>query len=150
MSEELEAQLPDEDADKNSVIEEELVEETSEDNVEVVEEAPQPDPDPTPPGPKRGSRRPSPTAREGYDFSNVTVTLSALVYHSTQRRSISVLAVQNRLAELGYPSAKADLGGWLSNGTKEALDEYQQSVGADSWADAVRELFSGTGATVTD
>lgn len=145
MSEELETQLPDEDVDKNSTIEEELAE-TSEENDEVAAEPAEPAP--TPPGPKRESRRPSPSAREGYDYSSVTVTLSALVYHATQRRSISVLAVQNRLAELGYPSAKADLGGWLSNGTKDALDEYQQSIGAESWADAVRSLFDGTGATV--
>lgn len=146
MSDELEAQLLDEGEDKNSVIEEtpaQLVEQTSEVDSEVADA-------PIRTSAKRGGRRPSPSNRTGYDYSNVTVVLSALVYHAPQRRSISVVAVQNRLAEMGYPSAKADLSGWLSNGTKDALNEYQQSVGADSWADAVRELFAGTGATVTD
>lgn len=143
MSEELETQLPDEDANKNSGIEEELAG-TSEESAEVAAEKP------LPPQPKRGPRKSSPAIPQVYDFSGVTVALSALVYHAPQRRSLSVLAVQNRLAELGYPSAKADLGGWLSNGTKDALDEYQQSIGAESWADAVRSLFDGTGATITD
>jgi hypothetical protein len=57
--------------------------------------------------------------------ADTRVELSKLIFESLyERNSRSVGLTQIRLIELGYMSAGADKRGWLSTGTKEALEAF--------------------------
>lgn len=83
---------------------------------------------------------------------DMSVSVSKLVYESLfERNSRSVGLVQIRLVELGYMTAGADRRGWLSAGTKEALEAYAKDNNIDSAynTDAVvRSLFHRTPVTI--
>lgn len=83
---------------------------------------------------------------------DMTVSVSKLVFESLfERNSRSVGLVQIRLVELGFMSAGADRRGWLSAGTKEALEEYAKSKsveGAYNSDAVVRSLFARTPVTI--
>ena len=84
---------------------------------------------------------------------DMSVSVSKLVFESLfERNSRSVGLTQIRLIELGYMSAGADRRGWLSAGTKEALEAYASDnkvAGAYNTDAVVRALFKGTPVTVT-
>lgn len=134
-----------------------VVEEESE-AVDVV-----PEPTPTPVSvakPKRKAEAPerwtsaTPAPSAPSAVGGVTVSLSALVYHARSRNSASVAAVQDRLTELGHADARADIRGWLSDGTVTALSAFQKASGLKVTGKADREtveaLMAGTGAVVAD
>lgn len=83
---------------------------------------------------------------------DMSVSVSKLVYESLfERNSRSVGLVQIRLVELGYMTAGADRRGWLSAGTKEALEAYAKDNKIESAynTDAVvRSLFAKTPVTI--
>lgn len=83
---------------------------------------------------------------------DMSVSVSKLVFESLfERNSRSVGLTQIRLIELGYMSAGSDRRGWLSAGTKEALEEYAKSKNLTEAynSDAViRSLFAKTPVTV--
>jgi hypothetical protein len=83
---------------------------------------------------------------------DMSVSVSKLVYESLfERNSRSVGLVQIRLIEKGYMSAGADRRGWLSAGTKEALEAYAKDNKIDAGynTDAVvRSLFAKTPVTI--
>jgi hypothetical protein len=84
---------------------------------------------------------------------DMSVSVSKLVYESLfERNSRSVGLVQIRLIEQGYMSAGSDRRGWLSAGTKEALEQYatdNKIEGAYNTDAVVRALFARTPVTVT-
>ena len=122
----------------------------------VVEPEPEPEPEPAPtPTPVsvgKPKRKPAPSTVPSA-VGAVTVSLSALVYQSRARNSASVSAVQDRLAELGYGDARADIRGWMSDGTVKALSDFQSASGLEvsgkATPETVEALMRGTGAIVT-
>lgn len=81
------------------------------------------------------------------------VRLSALVYNSNARNSVSVGLVQERLAELGFHEAKTDKYGWLSDGTMKSLADFAKtSVEKTNPQDAelIGKLFRGTQVTIAE
>lgn len=91
---------------------------------EVKVEEPKPAPKPEKPAPKA-----KPEVK--VDSDAVEVSLSALAYSQRKRRSLSVGLLQDRLAVLGYASAKSDLRGWFHDGTKAAIEKWQKDNGLD-------------------
>ena len=83
---------------------------------------------------------------------DMSVSVSKLVFESLfERNSRSVGLTQIRLIELGYMSAGSDRRGWLSAGTKEALEEYAKSKNlteAYNSDEVIRSLFAKTPVTV--
>lgn len=83
---------------------------------------------------------------------DMSVSVSKLVFESLfERNSRSVGLVQIRLVELGYMSAGSDRRGWLSAGTKEALEQYatdNKIEGAYNTDAVVRALFARTPVTI--
>lgn len=136
-------------------------EETSEEVVEVVVEIepeiePEPEiekPKPTPASisPKRGKAASADKPTES-KIEAVEVVLSALTYQASSRNSASVRVLQDRLAELGHGSVRRDRQGWLSDGTVEALREFQEQAGLDATGEAdqatVEAVLKGTKAKV--
>lgn len=143
-----EVELAKEDFGKNSeapveaeVIEEVVaVEEAPE--VEVVEVIEEPKPAAKQSKPQK-SAKPRPMATEGV----VEVDLAALVYSPRRRNSGSVAALQDRLAVLGYASARSDLRGWFHDGTKSALESWQKNCGLEATGECsegnAEALFAG-------
>ena len=84
---------------------------------------------------------------------DMTISISKLVYESLfERNSRSVGLTQIRLIELGYMSAGTDRRGWLSAGTKEALEQYAKDnniAGEYNTEAVVRALFARTPVTVS-
>ena len=78
----------------------------------------------------------------------VNVSMTALCWSPTKRNSGSVILLQERLAEVGYPDAKADMRGWYHDHTKQAVAEWQKANGLDATGlldpDQAKRLFSGT------
>ena len=80
------------------------------------------------------------------------VELSKFVFESLfERNSRSVGLTQIRLLELGYVSAGSDKRGWLSTGTKQALEDFSSDKGitADYASEEVLSaVFEGTPVTL--
>jgi hypothetical protein len=79
------------------------------------------------------------------------VELSKVVFQSLyERNSRSVGLIQIRLIELGYLSAGADKRGYLSVGTKKALEEYadKKKTGNFNSEENIKSVFQGTPVTV--
>jgi hypothetical protein len=79
------------------------------------------------------------------------VELSKVVFQSLyERNSRSVGLIQIRLIELGYMSAGADKRGYLSVGTKKALEEYatKKKTGNFDSEETIKSVFQGTPVTV--
>lgn len=114
----------------------------------VIVETPQPKETPKPKAPAV-----APAPATSVEHGSV-VSMSAIVAGSNSRNSASVRVVQKRLIELGHMSAGADLPGWLSGGTLEALAEYSDKarVKASSATDraVIESLMKGTPAKVTE
>lgn len=72
------------------------------------------------------------------------VSASVLTYRETRRNSASVAVLQDRLAELGYADARADLRGWFHDGTRRAVEAWQ----SDNGGAPVVEIFAGTSVEV--
>lgn len=136
----------------------ESVEATSEEVSEVVEVEPaveveevKPAPAPTPASlnPKRGKAADRAVESK---VGAVEVVLSALTYQASSRNSASVRVLQDRLAELGHASVRLDRQGWLSDGTVEALREFQSAAGLEVTGEAdhdtVVAVLKGTKAKV--
>lgn len=84
----------------------------------------------------------------------VIVSLARLVFENLfTKNSMSVIAVQARLVELGYGQAGNDRQGWLSDNTVEALKAYQADKKLISENPVSEEtivaLFAGTPVEVT-
>lgn len=84
----------------------------------------------------------------------VVVSMSRLVFENMfTKNSMSVIAVQARLVELGYGVAGNDRQGWLSDNTVEALKAYQKDnklTGENPVSEeTVVALFAGTPVEVT-
>ena len=124
---------------------------TSEEVVEVVEVVEEVKPAPTPVSvsPKR---KPSKSSAVESKIGAVEVVLSALTYQASSRNSASVRVLQDRLAELGHGSVRRDRQGWLSDGTVEALCEFQDASGLEATGEADRDtveaVMKGTKAKV--
>ena len=102
---------------------------------------------------KKKAQAPKPAPEQGVAWSqDMSVSVSKLVYESLfERNSRSVGLVQIRLVELGYMTAGADRRGWLSAGTKEALESYAKDnniVGEYNTDAVVRPLFAKTPVTI--
>lgn len=129
----------------------ETVEATSEEVVEVAEVVEEVKPAPTPVSvsPKR---KPSKSSAVESKIGAVEVVLSALTYQASSRNSASVRVLQDRLAELGHGSVRRDRQGWLSDGTVEALREFQDASGLEATGEADRDtveaVMKGTKAKV--
>lgn len=85
------------------------------------------------------------------DSDQKVVSMSSLVFQSLSRRSLSVAYVQERLLDLGFGSAGSDKRGWLSIGTKEALDQFCGCASDDDHAKdkvLIERLFVGTEVSV--
>lgn len=79
------------------------------------------------------------------------VELSKVVFESLyERNSRSVGLIQIRLIELGYMSAGADKRGWLSVGTRQALEELakKKKTGNYDSEETIRAVFKGTPVTL--
>lgn len=96
-------------------------------------------------------KKPKPEAAES-NLPEVEVVVDALKFEAYSRKSISVAAVQDRLAELGHGSVRRDPYGWLSNGTVEAIEEFQKGSGLEATGEPDRKtieaLMRGTRAKV--
>lgn len=129
----------------------EAVEATSEEVSEVVVETEIEKPKPTPVSvsPKRGKSTPKSTESK---IGAVEIAISALTYQANSRNSASVRVLQDRLAELGHGSVRQDRQGWLSDGTVEALREFQAEAGLDVTGEAdsetVEAVMKGTKAKI--
>jgi hypothetical protein len=126
------------------------IEELSEVEAEV-EVAPVVVPTPTPTSVSSKRKSPKSSAVES-SIGEVEVVVEALKFQARSRKSLSVAALQDRLAELGHGSARRDLYGWLSDGTVEALIEFQTEAGLEATGEADREtveaIMRGTKAKV--
>lgn len=118
--------------------------------VAPVEEAPVEKPTPKEDKPKKSaavSNEPvATTIPEG-----LKVELSKVVFQSLyERNSRSVGLIQIRLIELGYMSAGADKRGYLSVGTKQALEEFatKKKTGNFDSEETIKSVFRGTPVTV--
>lgn len=84
--------------------------------------------------------------------AGVTVELSKFVFESLyERNSRSVGLAQIRLIELGYMEAGSDKRGWLSTGTKEALEAFASDRGIVSNFDSeevISAVFEDTPVTI--
>jgi peptidoglycan hydrolase-like protein with peptidoglycan-binding domain len=78
--------------------------------------------------------KPAPKAKPEVKVNNaaVQVSVSALAYSQRKRKSLSVGLLQDRLAVLGYASARSDLRGWFHDGTKSAVEKWQKDNGLDA------------------
>lgn len=79
------------------------------------------------------------------------VELSKVVFQSLyERNSRSVGLIQIRLIELGYMSAGADKRGYLTVGTKQALEEHatKKKTGKFDSEENIKSVFRGTPVTV--
>jgi hypothetical protein len=79
------------------------------------------------------------------------VELSKVVFQSLyERNSRSVGLIQIRLIELGYMSAGADKRGYLSVGTRKALEDYatEKKTGNFDSEETIKSVFRGTPVTV--
>lgn len=83
---------------------------------------------------------------------DLVVSCEKLVFESLfERNSRSVGLTQVRLIELGYMSAGSDRRGWLSNGTKEALEAFMADkslTGRYLDPAVIRAVFAKTPVTV--
>ena len=102
---------------------------------------PEPEPEPEPKAARRKATV-QPSTLEG------TLVLSSLVFQAYSLRSISVLLLQDRLAELGHGDARSDMPGWMSHGTVAALREFQAARGlpvtGEPDRDTVEAVMAGT------
>jgi hypothetical protein len=94
---------------------------------------------------KKASKEPKESVAWSQDMA---VYASKLVYESLyERNSRSVGLTQVRLIELEYMSAGEDRRGWLSAGTKEALEAFmadKKLTGNYSDLEVLEVLFQGT------
>lgn len=100
----------------------------------------------------------------GADFSSVSteltaddvVSLSRLIFENIySQNSASVIAVQKRLIECGFITAGDENLGYMSAGTREALQDFVAEIGVEAVDDAglvteevIKALFLGTPVTV--
>lgn len=98
--------------------------------------------------------------KAGADFSSVPTELTANDVVSLQRlifeniysqNSASVIAVQKRLIECGFITAGDENAGYMSVGTREALQDFVAEIGVEAVDDAglvteevIKALFLGT------
>ena len=104
----------------------------------VVEEQPKKKPAPKP-------------ASKGTELPAVELHASALVESKVKRNSLTVAWVQDRLNELGYPTAREDIRGWYSEGTVKAVEAFQKDRGLEVGAmtrSTLDALIEGTKASV--
>lgn len=117
--------------------------------IEAEVEVEKPKPTPTNVSPKRGK---SSAKSVESKIGEAEVVLSALTYQASSRNSASVRVLQDRLAELGHGSVRRDRQGWLSDGTVEALREFQDASGLEATGEADRDtveaVMKGTKAKV--
>ena len=114
------------------------------------EPEPEPGPEPEPkPAPRRGKSVASAQAPSSLDG---TVYLSSLTVQGYSMRSLSVLLLQDRLAEMGHADARSDMPGWLSHGTVAALRDFQAARGlpvtGEPDRDTVEAIMAGTAVEV--
>jgi hypothetical protein len=152
----LEKETPAEDAGKNSdhapaVVESEdvtvEVEVAEVVEVEVVEEPPKPKAKP------KAEKTEQPKVEKVKTEDAVEVALAAMKYSARKRNSLSVSVLQDRLAELDYAGARSDLRGWFHDGTRAAVEKWQEDnraevTGEVSLSDA-EGIFRGTGVKVS-
>lgn len=95
----------------------------------------------------KNTEKPAPvTASHTGVPAGTEVSMKAVVYEALARNSMSVRAVQTRLLELGHLGAGADLPGWLSAGTLEALTEFHAGAklkGEVLSRETIEALFKG-------
>lgn len=95
------------------------------------------------------SKKEDPSRLKG---SRRVVSLSKLVFQSSEKNSASVGLVQFRLVECGEYDAGSDKYGWLGVGTKKALASYagksQDKVNLQD-EKLIKRLFEGTDVEVT-
>lgn len=148
-SSELEAAAAEEDAVKKS--EPADIPEPKLEEVSPVPPVPAPAPVPTPATVQQPKKKSKPEPAES-NVPEVEVVVDALKFQAYSRKSISVAAVQDRLAELGHGSVRRDPYGWLSNGTVEAIEGFQKDSGLEVTGEADRKtveaLMRGTRAKV--
>lgn len=114
--------------------------------LEVVEEFVAEEPEPE--KPKKSA--PKPAASKATELPAIELLAAAFVESPKRKNSQTVAWVQERLAELGYASARSDLSGWYSSGTAEAVAAFQKDRGLNS-EDVVatlEALVAGTKASV--
>jgi hypothetical protein len=126
--------------------------------VEEVQAVPEAKPKPTPTSAGKTPKKWSSKSEGGYvvnapsNIGEVEVVLNALTYQAFSRNSASVRVLQDRLAELGHGSVRRDRQGWLSDGTVEALREFQTEAGLEVTGEAdhdtVVAVLKGTKAKV--
>lgn len=116
--------------------------------VEVAAEEPAPQPEPEVEKPKKPA--PKPAASKASELPSVELLAAAFVESSTRKNSQTVAWAQDRLAELGYESARADLSGWYSSGTAAAVAAFQKDKGIKSHEvrETLEALVAGTKASV--
>ncbi len=112
-------------------------------SIEVVAVPAEPEPAPVE-QPKSKNNAPTPSKLSG---TKRVVSLSKLVFESSERNSASVGFVQYRLVERGYYDAGSDKYGWLSIGTRKSLASFAgvsvEKVNLKDEA-TIRSLFEGT------
>ena len=78
--------------------------------------------------------------------------MSSLEFQAVGKRSLSVAYVQERLLDLGFGEAGSDKRGWLSDGTRKALNEFAGSdvvvSGVVKDIAVIERLFAGTAVKV--
>ena len=117
--------------------------------IEVVAVAEEPAPAPVE-EPKSKNDAPTGSKLSG---TKKVVSLSKLVFESSERNSGSVGLVQYRLVERGHYDAGSDKYGWLSKGTKKSLAEFAgTSAEKVNLQDEklIKRLFEGTDVEVID
>jgi len=119
----------------------------------VVPSAPEPEVVFTPPAAPGafGKSKNDEDAAAASSFEKV-VLLSSLKFKAVSRRSLSVAYVQERLLDLGFGEAGSDKRGWLSDGTRKALNEFAGSDVVESGEvkdiAVIERLFAGTAVKV--
>jgi len=128
--------------DNHETEELDTVEKTPETNVEELKSK----------KPAPAKKAPAPAKPKSIIPDGVQVELSKLVFESIfERNSRSVGLTQLRLIELGYMSAGSDKRGWLSSGTKDALESFASdngNVGDYNGEENIIALFADTAATI--
>ena len=117
--------------------------------IEVVAVAEEPAPAPVE-EPKSKNDAPTGSRLSG---TKKVVSLSKLVFNSSERNSASVGLVQYRLVERGHFDAGSDKYGWLGEGTKKSLAEFAgTSAEKVNLQDEklIKRLFEGTDVEVID
>ena len=103
------------------------------------------------PEPKPEVKKSAAPKKSSSDLPAVELHASALVESKVKRNSLTVAWVQDRLNELGYPTAREDIRGWYSEGTVKAVEAFQKDRGLEVGAmtrSTLDALIEGTKASV--